>query len=522
MVQCSGQFDGTDLACMHLPSVQTQRLNSSLRGPRRPRRHCRAGLSGPNKTLFASFGPNSHGRDHRRRGRFLKATSECPPGRLKASRGHRYDGMPRLSSLTAFWDITHVPSDVFNNFDVLSAGRTTIRLSGFSRLLFQANGVGFGLMVRGLADDVGRLVAIHGKKNSEEPSGHRHIGLGFFAGGMQDALPRFFLGLIGTAEDDGSFSESPAKRGGTGFGDFSVTGISGGKFVVGCKSCPEFEGVGVGKSAEVTDLRGDDAGPDLVDAGDGLEPVGDRFESFGAVGEGDLQPEGLALTLEQDKLVEKIFEGLSRFVLEQVAEAEEPSVRESAVEFGRSGQIGGVQDGPHAVFDAGECSRQLAPVTSEFSQASGFGVGDPSERTLAPCQAFGDIASVVEIGLSTFAASGGEFGGVGDADEVDGGAESVDEPFDKTDGFDGHPEWPGQRAEKGLDFLDAFGVDGEFGEDVLLRIDRDECDGGFVQIDADEGVEGVERPERVRGMRVGNREHVFSFLSHEKDLHKKN
>ena len=56
----------------------------------------------------------------------------------------------------------------------------------------------------------------------------------------------------------------------------------------------------------------------------------------------------------------------------------------------------------------------------------------------------------------------------------------------------------------------------------MLRIDGDEREGGFVQVDADEGAELIEWSERVVGMFVGSCEFVFSFLSHEKDLQIKN
>lgn len=515
----SGQFDGTILACGHLLNVQTQRLDSSLRGPRRSRAHCRAVFSGPNKTLFASFGPNSLGRDHRRRSHLALQESGHTPGRLKPIRGHRYDGMSLPPSMAEVWDTAHVPSDVSHDFNANPAGMASVFLSDLSRLFFQADLIGSGLVVRRLSEGVRFLIAGHGKENSQESSRHRDVGLGFFSGGFQDALSVFFLRSIGSAQDDGGFAQGPAKGGRSGLGDFSFAGLSGGEFVVGGESGPEFDRVGVGESAEVADLGDDDAAPDLVDAGRGLKELGDGFEFFGAVGEGDLEPERFSLTFEQENEVEKIFEGLSRFILEQMSETQEPSLGEIAVEFDGSGQIGGMENGPHGVFDAGERSGELMPVAAELSESRGLGIGDPSERALAPRQTLGDIFGVVEIGFSAFASTGGEFGGIGDADQIDGGAEAVDEPFDKADGFDGHPDGPRQIAEKRFDFLDAFGADGEFGDDILLGVDGDECDGGFVKIDADEGAELFEGPELVGRMRVGYSESGFRCLSHDQDLH---
>ncbi len=79
------------------------RLNSSLRSHRTGRSYCRPVCSGLNKTLYASVGPNSRCRGHRRTLRakpwslggvtsFLVSLLErCPPGRIKAGRGHRRD-----------------------------------------------------------------------------------------------------------------------------------------------------------------------------------------------------------------------------------------------------------------------------------------------------------------------------------------------------------------------------------------------------------------------------------------------
>jgi hypothetical protein len=434
--------------------------------------------------------------------------------------------------MTALGDIAAIPSnvtnDIFKRFasefylkgsSVLSADRR-MRFSGsdFSSMFAEPNLIGTSLVIRRFADGVRFFISGHGEENSQESPGHRDIGFGFLGGGVHKVLSLFFLGLIGSAKDDGRFSESPAKGGGTGFGDSTAAGVSGGEFVVGRESGPEFEGVCIGESIKVSDFGGDDAGPDLVDAWNGLEQFRDRFALFRTIGEGDLQSKGLTLSLEQQDDVEKIFEGLSRFVLEQMAETEEPPLSEIPVEFGRSHKIGGVKNGLHAMFSPGECSGKLVPVSTEFSQASGFRVGDPAQRTLAPCQTFSDVSGVVEIGLSSFAATCGEFGGIGNADEIDLRTETVEKPFDKTDGFDGHPDRLRQRMEKVVDSFDAFGADGEFGGDVLLRIDGDEGDGAFVEIDADERAEDIDRPEFIIGMGVGHSERGIDFLSHEQNL----
>jgi len=99
-------------AVSHSVGIAMVRLDSSLRSHRTWRSQCRDVFSGLNKTLFASVGPNSHGRDHRQdttlaAARGLRTKEEdFLPGRMKPCRGHRLDGTPSHRGVTS------IPHDV--------------------------------------------------------------------------------------------------------------------------------------------------------------------------------------------------------------------------------------------------------------------------------------------------------------------------------------------------------------------------------------------------------------------------
>ena len=120
---------------------------------------------------------------------------------------------------------------------------------------------------------IGFVVAHHGEDDAEKASAHGDVGLGFpggFSESRDKPLADGLLFGVGSAEGNGSFAESPSEGGRTGFGDIAGLGSSGGFLVIRGDTGPEFEGVGIGKAVERTNFGGDDAAPDLGDAGDGF------------------------------------------------------------------------------------------------------------------------------------------------------------------------------------------------------------------------------------------------------------
>ena len=96
------------------------------------------------------------------------------------------------------------------------------------------------------------------------------------------------------------------------------------------------------------------------------------------------------------------------------------------------------------------------------------------------------------------------------------GRKRVDEPFDEADGLDGQAGRARQSQQPSGDFLAAFGVDRQLGDRVAVGGDRNEGDGGLVQIDADERLVsydclGHSESLRVRGRKTAKTQRKRSF-----------
>jgi len=439
----SKSFGGTDFSVRGRGAAATRRLDSPLRGHRACGSHCLHVCSGPNKTLFASTGPNSRGREHRRSGQ------AWVPGRINVGRGHRCDGTPGFRSFgTLGRGVTKVPPYAYGYGDRLGSRVDPLGLcAGHVHLLagFGASGfLGFGGAVDGFDDVIRFVVSDHGVEGSHESSSHGDIGLGLesadvFEGSLSDGL---LSGVVET-EGDGGLADRPSEGFGAGLGDGTGLGSTGGFGGVGGQSDPELEGVGIGEPPEVTDFGGDDAGPDLIDPRHGFQESGEGIELLGAVGEDDVHSELLALTFEQTDLFDEVAKGQLVAFFEERGVGEEPSVGRSAVELG-PGEVGGMEHGFHELLVSAQDAAELTPVSPELPQMSGFRIGDVSDGTLVSSQSVGDVGGAFDVILSMLSASTGQLGGVGDIDAIDTGAIGIDEPFEKGTGFDGHPGGTGQ------------------------------------------------------------------------------
>ena len=91
------------------------RLHSSLRSRRTQRAYCRCVSSGLNKTLFASVGPNSHGRSRRQAASRLRECFTRKAGWMKSSRGFRLDGTPSAERSPRPQGVARMPARHFVN-----------------------------------------------------------------------------------------------------------------------------------------------------------------------------------------------------------------------------------------------------------------------------------------------------------------------------------------------------------------------------------------------------------------------
>ena len=249
--------------------VATRRVDSSLRSHRACQSHCWYACSGLNKTLFASTGPNSRLRGHQAStGSLMTNESLCKEqdssclGRMKPTRGHRCDGASLRQSMPELLNATAIPPYVIVSSSDFSFLNTSFLC--FFGLVGGVEMVGrFGSLVEG-------AVAHHGVEGSQESSGHGDIGFGV-SDAADESLPDFLLSGVMLTQGDGGFAEGPAEGGRAGLGDGSGLGSAGGFFEVGGEAGPEFQGVGIGEAIEGADFGGNDATPDIADAGDALE-----------------------------------------------------------------------------------------------------------------------------------------------------------------------------------------------------------------------------------------------------------
>ena len=460
MVACEG---GTHRALSRREASKTRRLNSSLRSRRTAEAQCSAVCPGLDKTLFASVGPNSHGRGHRISKAGAPVVSPphaCAPGRIKPCRGLRADeaSFRRVPELV---DVGIVPPYVTQvidlNWDQSCCWNLLSSLS-------DAGFVGLPLVAGGLLPLVNGSVADHGEKDAQQSAGHGYVGLGLsdpldsrWLSGLADDL----LAGIGTAQGQSSLAQGPVPMaiGIAGFGDVAGLPASGGFLIVGCQSGPELQGIGIGKTGEVADLRGNDAAPYFVNAWNTFEQLDQGHESGLAIGGDDASPQRFALAFQQGDDIQKVAEGLPLNILEQMAAGQDPLLSRRGIEPG-AGQIGGQQDRSHAVLDAGKRTRKAVPVPAELAQLRYVFIGNPAQRTVSPSQAGGDIGGVVAVILAAFAAEAGQFGGVGDVHTCYAGSEAIDEPFSKAHSLNGQMTGLGPGTYPLLDTCDAFGMTG--------------------------------------------------------------
>ncbi len=268
---------GMDQTIIRLRAKQTSRSNLSLRSHRAQGSQYRYAYPGLNKTLFAPIGPNLRCRGHRR------ATTPKPANSLASGEENHLSGrikalprspMRRDARITVRFPWTghgeekrrhYIPPDV----KIIDSDSCNLPCSSE----FKSSPVGDGRMVGVPASLIGFVVAHHGKDDAEKASAHGNVGLGFtggFAESGDKPLTDGFLFGIGSAEGNGSLAESPSKGGRTSFGDFAGLSSSGGFLVIRGDTGPEFEGIGIGEAVERTDFGGDDAAPDLGDAGNGF------------------------------------------------------------------------------------------------------------------------------------------------------------------------------------------------------------------------------------------------------------
>ena len=416
---------GTQSALPDPEACRTWRLNSSLRSHRTSEAQCSVVSSGLDKTLFASPGPNSLGRGHR----------FAEPGRIKARRGHRMDAascQPRL----AWIDAVSVPPNVSRVLDPKfndSCGLLSQAL--LPTVPFgQAGPVGVPFVMGRSTELVNRSVADHGHEYTQKPTGHGHVGLGL-AGVLDEPLANGLLVGVGTAQGQSGFAQGPAQGGVAGLGDVSGLGASRRFLVIRSQARPELDGVGIGEAGEVADLRGDDAGPNLVDTGNTLEQVHQSCEPRLAVGGDDISSQGLPLAVQETHDVQEVGEGLALHLLEQMPLAEQPLLGRDAIELG-TGDVGRQKHRAHGVLGPGEGSRKAVPVAAELAQLRHVFIGDPAEGTVSVGQTHRRVPSVVVVVLPPLAAEAGEFRGVGNFHTCDARPETVDEPLGKSDGFD--------------------------------------------------------------------------------------
>ena len=450
-------------------NLATRRLDSSLRSHRPQRSLCRCASSGLNKSLFASVGPNSQLRDHRQ---------NISPGRMKPARGHRLDGTPNLQSIADISGVSEIPPRIIH----IGSGSLL-----FVFPFFGSGFIGCGQMIGPLANLIESPVFHHGVNGSQQSSSHSHIGFGF-AYFLDQTLSSGFLAGVGPAKSHSGFAQGPTQGSRASLGDISGLGSSGGFFEVGGHTSPELQGIGVGESIKGSDFGGNDTVPDLGNAGDALQDGYLSREVLTAVGHDDLSLQNLALAFDQQDDIGEVGESLPLDILEQVATGQEPSLSGGPVELGTA-NVGSQEYRPHVVLGSREAQTELSPVSSQLTQLHEGLISDESQGTIASSQSAGDIQGVVPISFSSLSPAVGQFSSVGDIDSIDTRPIAIDEPFDEADSLDRHPGGSGQIQEPVLDFIDALGIGGDFGNDLSLGVDSREGDAGLMQVDTGEGSE---------------------------------
>ena len=192
---------GIELPVQRRRSGAAWRLDSSLRSHRTQRAQCRCVSSGLNKTLFASVGPNSHGRSRRQAASRFRECFTRETGWMKASRGLRLDGTPSTERAPWPQGVTMMPRNAISS---ISSGELLSWFAG------HAGAVGRSVMFGGRSADERFLVADHGIESSQQASAHGHVGLGF-ADPADQSLADGLLFFVGAAERQGGLAQRPAQ-----------------------------------------------------------------------------------------------------------------------------------------------------------------------------------------------------------------------------------------------------------------------------------------------------------------------
>ena len=484
----------TDFACWlnsgivfsvrYCSGLAMRRLDSSLRSHRAWRSQCQHAYSGLNKTLFASVGPNSHGRSHRRSTildvvNHLQTKKDISSlGRKMLTRGHRLDGtfVSRSFSVVSakLSNATNIPPYI------VSVRSCSLLLFSFLRFCL----VSVFKMICRLCAFVKSSIPHHGVDCTQQPSSHGDISLGL-SGFFDQSLPNSLLSTIRVAKSNPGLTESPSECGRTGLCDLSGLGSSGRFLIVGSKSCPEFQGVGIGEPVERSNLGSNDAGPDFIDARNAFKHNIPGREFVTSVGMDNFSSERFPLTLDERNDINEVSKRFPLDVFEQVSVGKEPLLSSGSLEF-RAAYVGGMEYRLHTVFGSAESFTELPPVPAEFPQLHQRFVSDEPERTVSSDEPDGNIESIVPVSFSSLPSSSGQFSSIGDVNSFDAVPVSVDEPFDESNCFDSHPSGPGQIVNPVFDFVDTLGVDGQRTDDVFAGIDGSERDSGLVQVDSNE------------------------------------
>lgn len=515
---------GISRAVHHCPALAMRRLDSSLRSHRACRSQCRHAYSGLNKTLFASVGPNSHGRGHLQNTISVAADGLLTEkdnfllGRMKASRGHQLDGtfISRSFSLISakLSNVANIPPHIVSIGSRLNSALMSIFYHLGSRLsvlepsgekcgcipsalnrivrscgLLFASFFGFCLvggikMVGFFTSLIKSSISEHGVKSSQKSSSHGHIGLGF-SDFFDKSLSDRFLPGIGFAKCDSGLAQCPSERNRSCFCNSSGLRSSGRFFVVRSKSGPELQCIGIGKPVEWTDFSSDDTGPDFVNTRNAFEHDDSGREFSTSVCEDDFSSERFSLSFDEGNDFNEVCKRFPLDILEQMPVGKEPLLSGGSIEFW-SANICGMENRFHTVLGSAKSSAELSPVSAEFSQLHERFVGDEAKWTVSSEKSDGNIEGIVFVGFSSFTSSLRQFSSVCNIDSFDTASVSIDKPFDETDSFDSHPAGLWKCVEPVFDFGDTLGIDSQRTDDVFAGIDGSESNGCLMQVYTDE------------------------------------
>ena len=426
-------------------------------------------------------------------------------GRIKASRGHRLDGMSPTRLLATMQDITKIPPHVLS---FMGLCRLRYFLPGFLCAFGRSCLVGGGVSTTRRSGLIRLPITNHSIQQPKQSSAHRRVRLALDAAGFADqALTDGFLSGVGMAERQGGATQRPTQCARTGFGDLARLSASSRFLQVGGHSGPEFQGVGVGEPVKGADFGCNDATPDFADARHALQEFCHWSESFTTTGFDNGEPQRLPLKFEELNNACEVGEGLTLSGLETVAVGQEPALSRSAIEL-RATEIGGQQYRLHELFGASHDATELPPMPSELTELHELVISDIAQGAFAASEPLGDVKGVPVVVLPTFAASIGKFGGVGDVDVIDAGAKVFDEPFGESNRFDGQMRGLWQGRQPGFDFLPALGVDCQPGDLRAIRGNRNKSDGGFMKVHANVRTTSYNNLGHSKCLRVRGRKNV--------------